>query len=280
MYAMAATARSSGVTRAQIQELVRVIRCTPIIDNHAHPLLKPEMLHRHPLLSIATEAHGEAIHASNTTLAHHRAVKQLSKVLDCGASWEAVVAAIEQRRIDDPEDWIGECLGGIETILIDDGLDDEDDVFDYSWHDNFTRSKCKRIVRIEALATEIINRHGVAFDSTQELDDVFDNMLSDFDRQIKQAIADSEVVGFKSVICYRTGLNVPKVVDIAAARDSFSEIMTTYSILGRFKRLQHEGLNGTSRRASSCPASNGYPASGTSVSFPTRAAFSHVRSWG
>src|SRR3569833_3777783 len=91
---MASTA-AAGVTRAQLAELVRVIRTTPIIDNHAHPLLKPEMLSRHPLMSIATEAHGDAIDAAHTSLAHHRAVKQLAKVLDCGPTWESVVAAIE-----------------------------------------------------------------------------------------------------------------------------------------------------------------------------------------
>lgn len=234
-----------GVTKAQLDEVCRVIRSTPIIDNHAHPLLKTEMLSRKPLLNMATEAHGDAIHATTTSLAHHRAVKQLASVLDCGPTWESVVAAIEQKRIECPDDWVSECLDGIETILLDDGLDDEDDVYDYAWHNNFTRGgSCKRIVRIEAVATEIIDRHGRAFDQDgPDVDDVFDNMLEEFDTQIKQAIADPEVVSFKSVICYRTGLKVPKVVDIAAARESFADIMMGYEESGKFKRLQHEGLN-------------------------------------
>ncbi len=143
---MAGTA-SSAVTRTQLDELARAIRRTPIIDNHAHPLLEAAMAGRRPLMSIATEAHGDAMHASATALAHLRAVRQLARVLDCGATWEAVVAAVEEKRIEAPDDWTGRCLAGIETILVDDGLDNKYEVHDYPWHDAFTRSKCKRIVR-------------------------------------------------------------------------------------------------------------------------------------
>ena len=36
---------------------------TPLIDNHAHPLLKSAHLPKYPLLSITSEAHGEAAKA-------------------------------------------------------------------------------------------------------------------------------------------------------------------------------------------------------------------------
>ncbi len=231
------------VTRAQLDELARVIRTTPIVDNHAHPLLRAEVLGQKPLMAITTEAHGDAIHAAATTLAHHRAVAQLARVLECRPTWESVVAAIEARRLEASGRWVARCLAGIETILVDDGLDSETDVYDYAWHDRFTRAKCKRIVRIESVAAEIIDRHGRAFDGSRPLDDVFDNMLDEFDTHIRQAMADPEVVAFKSVICYRTGLDVSKVVDIAAARESFDDIVTSYVAGQPFARLQHEGLN-------------------------------------
>lgn len=233
-----------NVTDEQISELVQAIHQTPIIDNHAHPLLKPETVGQHPLLSIASEAHADAIRASVTSLPHHRAVHQLSAVLGCAPTWESVVASIEQRRTNDYSAWVARCLSGLETILVDDGLDNEDDAFDFSWHDAFTRSKCRRIVRIKALAAEIINRHCAAFSDFQPLDQVFDNMLEEFDTQIKQALCDQNVVSFKSVICYRTGLAVPRAVNIAAARQSFSDIITDYSASRqRFRRLQHVSLN-------------------------------------
>lgn len=230
--------------KSQLAEVVRAIRACPIIDNHAHPLLKPEALTKHPLISITTEADGEAIHATSTSLAHVRGVKQLAHVLHCGQTWEAVVAAIEQRRIDDYEDWISECLGGIETILVDDGLDAVDDVQDYAWHNSFTRSGCKRIVRVETVAGRIVHEYATHFEDGDDLDALFDAVFEDFDAAIREAISDPEVVGFKSVICYRTGLDIPTVVNVTSAMASFDEIVSDYtgSTTG-LARLQHPGLN-------------------------------------
>lgn len=235
------------VTRAQIQELVRVIWTTPAIDNHAHPLLRHTHLGSRPLASIVTEASGDALRDTSKTLAHHRAVRQLAAALDCEepASWDAVVAAVERRRADSTEysRWVATCLAGVETVLIDDGLDGSDSVHSFSWHDSFVRSPCRRIVRIETVAADIIDGHSRAYQRSQQPDDVFDQMLEEFDTHIKQAIQDPDVVGFKSVICYRTGLAIPRVVDVAEARDSFSDIIQHYGLHGKFTRLNHPGLN-------------------------------------
>ncbi|EFX03677.1 extracellular developmental signal biosynthesis protein [Grosmannia clavigera kw1407] len=229
-----------AVTNGQLASVVKAVRLTPVIDHHAHPLLKPECVGRHPLLSIISEAHGDALEDSASTFAYHRAVKQLAAVLGCGSTWKSVVAAIEQRRSEDYNAWVSQCLHGIETVLLDDGLDNEDDAFQYTWHNRFTRSKCYRIVRIEVVAAEIINRHlGSGY-----LDTTFDSVLEEFDTKIKQAIADPKVAGFKSVICYRTGLDIPGAVDLGAAREVLSDIVSDYTGPGRrFRRLQHAGLS-------------------------------------
>lgn len=237
------SAASKGVTKSQLAEVSRAIRACPIIDNHAHPLLRPEALTKHPLISITTEADGDAIHATSTSLAHIRGVKQLAHVLGCGQTWEAVVAAIEQRRIEDYEDWVSECLEGIETILVDDGLDAVDDVQDYAWHNSFTRSGCKRIVRVETVAGRIVHKYATEFKDGDDADELFDAVLDEFDAAIREAIADPEVVGFKSVICYRTGLDIPAVVNLTLARASFDEIISDYAGPTGLARLQHPGLN-------------------------------------
>ncbi|CRK38438.1 hypothetical protein BN1708_007761 [Verticillium longisporum] len=177
--------------------LARAIQNTPIIDNHAHPLLNLDAIGRYPLLSIVTEAHGDAIHASLTSLAHLRAVKQLSGILKCEPTWEAVVNAVEQKRVGDYDAWVAECLTGIESVLVDDGLDGED------------------------------------------------NVVEEFDLAILRATFDTEVVGFKSVICYRTGLAIPRKPDIAAARQAFEGIFKTHTQgTGKaFTRVDHQGLN-------------------------------------
>lgn len=232
----------STATPSQVDAVAKAIRSTPIIDNHAHPLLKLDVLGKHPLLSITSEASGDAIHAATSSLPHLRAVRQLAKVLGCGLTWESVVAAIEQQRIESFEDWTAQCLAGIETILVDDGLDTEDDSQDYSWHDDYTRSKCKRIVRVEKVAADIIKRLGASSDATSQVGDeadAFDQWLSELSKNIEDAMEDPEVAGFKSVVCYRTGLDI-SVPDLDAARRAFGVIIGNIS---DFERLQQVHLN-------------------------------------
>lgn len=230
-------------TPAQVDAVARAIRSTPIVDNHAHPLLKPDALAKHPLLAITTEATGDAIHSATTSLPHLRGVRQLAARLNCGFTWESVVAAIEERRLESLEDWIAECLSGIETVLVDDGLDDEGDAHPYSWHDDYTRSKCKRIVRIEKVAADIIHQLGATTDTSDRVGTAsFDDWAREFDNRIMAAIDDPDVVAFKSVICYRTGLDIAREDNEEAARAAFGEIMASYALLD-FKRLQEKSLN-------------------------------------
>jgi hypothetical protein len=234
-------------TPSQVDAVARAIRNTPIIDHHAHPLLKSEALSKHPLLAITTEANGDAIDSATTSLPHLRAVRQLASVLGCGLTWESVVAKIEEKRLGSLEDWTAECLAGIETILIDDGLDDEDDANAYPWHDDYTRSRCKRIVRIEKVAADIIGRLGAAVkESTKArnvLDDAFDEWIQEFDSYIVTALDDPDVAGFKSVVCYRTGLDITsEPSDETRAREDFKEIMANYAALG-FQKLKTKSLN-------------------------------------
>jgi hypothetical protein len=236
-------------TPSQVDAVARAIRGTPIIDHHAHPLLKPDALSKHPLLALTTEAHGDAIDSAITSLPHLRAVRQLASVLGCSLTWESVVAAIEERRLDCPEDWTAECLAAIETILIDDGLDNEDDANPYPWHDDYTRSRCKRIVRIEKVAADILRRLAKACDESTQTGDVFDDAFAEwtqqFDSYIVTALDDPDVVGFKSVICYRTGLaitNESNEVYETRARADFKEIIANFALLD-FEKLQTKSLN-------------------------------------
>lgn len=228
-----------------MEDLIKAIRTTPIIDNHAHPLFVPAAYARHPLLAITTPAEGrDALKATPSSLSHIRAVRQLSKVLGCPQTWPDVVRAIEAEREKPDDAWTRRCLEGIETILIDDGLDAKDDVYDYTWHSRLTNEKCKRIVRIETVAEEIIKECIQLGMRQGSADGMFEKFFSQFTNAIAESIDDPEVVAFKSVICYRTGL------DIASIQTPMPEIeMRLPKILSRhkgglhFSRLEDRTLN-------------------------------------
>lgn len=239
-------------TPSQVDAVARAVRSTPIIDHHAHPLLKPDAQSRRPLLAITTEAVGDAVHSAAKSLPHLRAVRQLASVLGCAFTWESVVASIEQKRLDCPDDWTAECLAAVETILVDDGLDGEDgedETFQqpYAWHDDYTRSRCKRIVRVEQVAADSIRRLSLeryASAQTGEVpDSVFDEWLGEFDTLIVTAIDDPDVVAFKSVICYRTGLHIAGEVDEPGARAAFKEIISNVASLSSEKLWDKKSLN-------------------------------------
>ncbi|KAI1497803.1 hypothetical protein F5X99DRAFT_395523 [Biscogniauxia marginata] len=200
-------------TTYDFKKLNAAIDTTPIVDNHAHPLLKTESLNKLPLLAIATEANGAALDDTHYSLSHIRTVKHLAQILGCEQTWESVTSAIEQKRATSHDAWVKRCLQGIETILFDDGLHMKDDAEGYSWHDQFTKSKCKRIVRIEVVAEDIIARQ-CASASTSQGDAYLEYFMHEFQKEIEKSIADPEVVGFKSIICYRGGLDIPPMDEV------------------------------------------------------------------
>ncbi|KAH7025762.1 uncharacterized protein B0I36DRAFT_293428 [Microdochium trichocladiopsis] len=231
-----------------LDELDRVIDTWPIIDNHAHPLLKAEYLDKYSLLSIASEAHGDALPDHKSSLPHLRATSQLATLLGCDNSWDHVEAAIQHVRKTDPEAWTRRCLAGIETLLLDDGLDGPGEVHGYAWHDRFTRSKCKRIVRIETVAQDIIRTHCAQYlqDQTRSIPDHVEQIFSQFQQAIKQAVEDPEVVGFKSIICYRSGLDISRraSVDKKSVATELAAILEGHANgAAPFQKLRHSRLN-------------------------------------
>lgn len=197
-----------------MEPLRRAIDNTPIIDHHAHNLLRPEGLQQHQLLSITTEAAGDARAFTPSTLSHIRAVKQLSDVLGCAPDWASVERAVVEKRREPDEAWAQRCFEGIETALIDDGLDEEA-VHPWHWHHQLTRSACRRIVRIEKVAEAILKSLLDDFADalpTPAVDNdclaIFRLWEAKFRSAMQDATNDPDVVGFKSIICYRTGLLV------------------------------------------------------------------------
>ena len=231
-----------------MEELRAAVQSTPIIDHHAHNLLLSSELEAHSMLSITTEATGSAIDQTTSTLAHLRAVHQLANILNCEDSWNSVRAHLATKHQLDDDSWEKYCFRGIETVLIDDGLDTET-VHPYQWHDRLTRSACKRIMRIERVAETILNAllnryerpSGCHMQVAQSR--FFEEFVSGFCDEIESATKDEMVVGFKTVICYRTGLALPDSVDRNAAANSIHAMLDGSDTKNRFHRVADDTLS-------------------------------------
>lgn len=187
-----------------ISELSLLILTHPVIDNHAHNLLKSSHLGSYPLESITTEAADAALDHVPHTLAHLRAVKQLAGWLGCEPEWEVVKA---KRATLDQLEWTRACLVGTQCLLMDDGLDEET-VEHFSWHDQFTPDRTRRIVRIEKVAETVLQKYRTEIPEEAELAELFNRWAVEFAAVMRAALRDPNVAGFKSVVCYRTGLDV------------------------------------------------------------------------
>lgn len=103
-----------------------------------------------------------------------------------------------------------------QTILIDDGFDDPDALQPCQWHDTFTRSSCKRLVRIEELASDILSSLydkkqlplGSAVADEEACSMAWATFLEAFEAAIAAALESPEIAGFKSAVCFTTGLAV------------------------------------------------------------------------
>jgi hypothetical protein len=242
-------------TSNPMDELRQVIRTCPVIDNHGHNLLRPHGLRTSDFLTITSEATGEALRETPKTLAHLRAAKQLRKLynLPVEADWNTIQQERSRILYDNPDGLTRKCLRGTQTILIDDGLGSADDFEPYQWHSHFTRSPCKRIVRIEAVAASILaSLHqqwklpvGISIADDEACSLAWVKFITAFEQAIAQAIDDDEVVGFKSVVCYRAGLGVKIGRDIevteAGLKSFMEELLSTCE--SRAFRVESKGMN-------------------------------------
>jgi hypothetical protein len=148
-------------------------------------------------------------------LPHLKAWNQLKELYEYNGpddEWDCLKE--RQKWIDfDLDGLIRKCLKGTYSILIDDGLGNPHLMHPYDYHNQFTLAPSKRILRIETLAENLME--GIVRRATEDdlavaefMADTFLLFAERFEIQIHQAVDDAEVAGFKSVICYRSGLDV------------------------------------------------------------------------
>jgi hypothetical protein len=234
-----------------LSELLEVIHRHPIVDNHAHNLLLPDQLETYDFATVSTEAQGAALKDTYQSLSHIRAIKQLQELYGCdvNAGWFEILAKRRQSIAEDYGGLIKKCFDGIHTILMDDGLD-HGTIYNYNDHDQYIAGKTWRIVRIETEAQQVMqglmeNPDRRFSTDSDGKDAMWVEFAQGFEQRIKALIVDPEVVGFKSVVCYRTGLDVEaehlSETALAAAIDDFHVYVD--SAAKRHYRIEHKGVN-------------------------------------
>lgn len=137
-------------------DLRKVTFAYPAIDNHCHPLLQESHRDDVPFDGVLSEARGAALTEDAVhSLAGYRATKQLSQLYGGSPdrhTWEQIREHRTGREYDEL------CRrsfepANIQCLLIDDGLGGVEEMCEsYTWHDQFTSSPSKRIVRVEVIA--------------------------------------------------------------------------------------------------------------------------------
>ena len=173
----------------------------PIIDHHAHNLLKPEIASQYPYTSSFTEADDEQLlkNHAHTTLCYRRSIRDISTLLGCEAQESSILRHREKLGL---EKLTKLCFeqGKIASIILDDGLLPEK-ILPYTWHQQFT--SVYRLIRLEVLAENL-------FPQAQS----FEDFIHKFCSHLESLPAD--VVGFKSICAYRSGLAIEFVSETQA----------------------------------------------------------------
>ncbi|PPQ69056.1 hypothetical protein CVT24_000099 [Panaeolus cyanescens] len=235
----------------EFPELYRAAMTHPAIDNHAHPLLKAEFkdADRFPFEGLVSEAEGEALHDAKETLAAMRAVKELRVLYGMEDGKEVTWDDLKKRRNDmEYDELCGLCFGGsgIDMVFVDDGLGGEKEramVEGYEWMDRWVKKGkggSKRIVRVEVVAEGILS--DVMGRRNLDGREAFEAFEREFVAALNEAAQDVNVVGFKSVVCYRTGMDV----SIDRGKSGIIEALEKIASIvrnGHKVRLAHKPLN-------------------------------------
>ncbi|KAJ6518718.1 amidohydrolase-domain-containing protein [Mycena sanguinolenta] len=223
-------------------ELQKACQSYPAIDNHAHPILAEQHRDRFEFEGLISEAQGSALTVDSVhTLACKRAVPQLNTILRIqNPTWDAIKAVRSQLRYDDLCNiFMHPTVTGIQCMLLDDGLGGVEEFSEgYAWHDRFATSPTKTYDILKSL----LKPHLAAF-SFDAAGSILRSFNTTFIASLDDNAKDKNVVGFKSIACYRTGLDVaPEADSEDCILVSLTDVLKMYQTTGTI-RLAHKPLN-------------------------------------
>ncbi|MCS7056361.1 MAG: amidohydrolase family protein [Thermoflexales bacterium] len=177
----------------------------PILDHHAHNLLRPEAMANFTLTAAFTEGYAQEIVSRHVyeTLFFKRSLRQLAEVLGCAPTLEGLLDARARLGYEQTAQVLFDA-GGFAALLLDDGFM-PDRIMPTAWHNRFAPTY--RFIRIEHLAAQLIAQHAT-----------WPRFCEAFRAALEARGPD--VIGFKSIVAYRTGLDV-QPMDAQGAERAF-----------------------------------------------------------
>ncbi|MCS6847290.1 MAG: amidohydrolase family protein, partial [Anaerolineae bacterium] len=197
-----------------------------ILDHHAHNLLTPEAMAGFTLTAAFTEGYAQEIvsHHVRETLFFKRSLRQLAEVLQCEPTLEGLLGARERLGYEQTAQTLFDA-GGFAALLLDDGFM-PDRIMPTAWHNRFVPTY--RFIRVEHLAAQLIAEHA----TWPAFCDAFRAALE---------ARGPDVVGFKSIVAYRTGLDI-QPMSPQGAELAFIELRGRAE-QGASVRIAHKALN-------------------------------------
>eukprot|EP00850_Spirogloea_muscicola_P001872 SM000007S20832 [mRNA] locus=s7:403188:408933:- [translate_table: standard] len=164
-----------------------------------------------PYLRLFSEADGAALGDAVHTLSFKRSVRDLAAVYGVAPSLQALEA---RRRELGPEGSAALLLkeAHLAAILVDDGLalgPDPAAALPLTWHRQFV-PVVKRVLRLEAVAEQVVQELKDVWKAKQQQSGSPD-LLDDFEARF--LTAGDDVVAFKSIAAYRSGLDINPDID-------------------------------------------------------------------
>ena len=190
---------------------------TPVIDAHCFlyeesPLNKEDL---YALFSLGGVLVGSIANTSpqevarqyaENTITYRRFMKELSRLLSCEPTTEEVLAA-RSARAKDFKGYESALMNdaAVKTLVVDNSTKELSEV------DAFGRrfpGSIRKTYRLETLIKALL-----------ETSHTFDSLVSGFDAAVANAVKRDGCVAFKSIIAYRSGLDIRKVTEGEAKKD-------------------------------------------------------------
>jgi predicted TIM-barrel fold metal-dependent hydrolase len=194
----------------------------PIVDNHCHSLLRAQPPDDDAFRIHLTESYIPEIARDHvpTSIFYQRTIRELADLLDCEPTPDAVHAARRERGVE----WLTREIAtraNFKTWLIDTGYG-ADTTYSLDELRALAPVRVEHVLRLEPLIERLIPAA---------------NGVDDFVEAYRAAISDLRargIVGMKSVIAYRSGLQVREVTSDDAAA-AFAQVRQAADATGRIR---------------------------------------------